>query len=108
MVAASIRKTVVEVIVLGVMGVALGFGTNAVRGAGSIKVARDYFYAGEAPPSVASAAAMKDGSSPTGGLEGDASADAAHTTHCYQDMSFGCGISGRILQYHPCAADHPA
>ena len=87
----SIRKTVVEVIVLGVMGLALGFGTNAVRGSGSIKVARNYFYAGEASPSGASATAMKNDSAPGGVLEGDASADAAdaaHATHCYQIMPF--------------------
>ena len=88
MLAATIRKTVVEVIVLGVMGLALGFGTNAVRGSGSIEVFRNYFHAGEAPPSVASAAAMRGGLSPMDGLEGDASTDAAHTAHCYQDMSF--------------------
>ena len=90
MLAASIRRTVVEVIVLGVMGLALGFGTNAVRGSGSIKVARNYFFAGAVSTS-ATPAALEDGSSPTGGLAGDAPAnatEAAHTTHCYQDMSF--------------------
>ena len=38
-----IKRTVLEVIILGVVGVALGFGENAVRGSGAVDPTRNYF-----------------------------------------------------------------
>lgn len=44
-----ISRTVLEAIILGVIGVALGFGVNAVRGSGAVDPTRDYFNIGERP-----------------------------------------------------------
>ena len=41
--AASFKKTMLELVVLGVFGLLVGFGANAVRGSGSIKINENYF-----------------------------------------------------------------
>ena len=57
----AIRKTVLETLVLGLLALALGFGANAVRGSHSINPTRNYFYKGEAPTTLADAAAAAKG-----------------------------------------------
>ncbi len=58
----ALRGTVIEMLVLGVIGLALGIGANAVRGSGSIRWTKNYLDKGPAPvdPDGSAAEAMAE------------------------------------------------
>ena len=87
---ASVRKTILEAVVFGVLGIALGFGANTVRGSGSIRPLKNYFRVGERSASAAAAEAESNASavvSPPG--RGDVTTPGkARPKHPYQEVSF--------------------
>jgi len=87
----AIRKTVVEVIVLGVLGLALGYGSNAVRGTGSIDPWKNLFRRSGAPawgsPVATTEADGRDTPS-VGGLRSTATSSPAGPEHEYQEIPF--------------------
>lgn len=101
----SVRKTVLEVLILGVVGVAVAVTVNAVRASSSVKWSRDYFDKGKrpdlpAPSTPASPPTTTSGKAtfvePIGELAAtgkigavkQASAAPAHPQHSYQEMKF--------------------
>ena len=46
----AVKRTVLELVVLGLAGLVVGFGYNSVRGKGSLEPSKNYFYAGDVEP----------------------------------------------------------
>ena len=82
---AGVKKTVVEAIVLGILGLALGFGANTVRGSGAIKPTKNYFATGVSVDSPARNPALPV--APTDGRP-TVKSTGQHRKHDYQTMSF--------------------
>lgn len=74
----AVKRTVFEVLILGVAGLLIGFGYNAVRAHGAISPQFDYFAkgTGEGP----------EGGSPRAGAVGEV--DSGRTEHPYQEIRF--------------------
>ncbi|MBI4717940.1 MAG: hypothetical protein HY763_09070 [Planctomycetes bacterium] len=98
----KLKKALVEAVVLGVAGIALGLVSNAVRDRGSLSLTKDYFSKGTAPrspdPGLAAAtgerrdAVAKSTPAPAApGTNGDpprAAPPKKHPKHNYQEIQF--------------------
>lgn len=93
----ALRKTVVETLLLACIGVALGFGANAVRSKGSIRVNKNYFDRGGQPTTTITVATGLPSVSTPATNDSTQSADPAsdakvehveHPPHPYQEISF--------------------
>ncbi len=79
---AVVRKAVFDAVILGVIGAALGFGANAVRGSGAVDISRNYFKVA-ARGAVAPVSATTDSSPVSGSGAGKSLPD-----HPYQELTF--------------------
>ena len=98
----AIAKTSLELLVLGLLAIGLGFGANGVRGSGSIKPTKNYFDKGNpgtkakpdggalpanGPTPVATAGAGLSSPPPASSLTSKSGA-AKHLQHDYREISF--------------------
>jgi len=99
-----LRRTIVELCIVGLLGFALGSGVNAVRGSGSLKLAKNYFDKGvpqkearprvtsERPAQVVREAAVGESPDASGvslSLDSEATSESGHLDHGYQEITFG-------------------
>ena len=79
-----LRSVVIEVLVLGVVGLALGMTANVVRSSGSLDWTKNYFAMAPAPVvKVQSEAAVEGADSPP-----EETVASGHSDHPYQSISF--------------------
>ena len=74
--AVTLKKTMLELVVLGALGLLVGFGANAVRGSGSIKINKNYFSMSTTVPMFV----------PVDGEDDAVASD--HADHPFQTMTF--------------------
>ncbi len=98
----AFAKTAIELLVLGLLGIGLGFSANAVRDTGSIKLTKNYFDKGSPRPTAKSEgiAASTEGASavaaagdslpsaPATSVPSPKTVAAKHLQHDYQEITF--------------------
>jgi rhodanese-related sulfurtransferase len=78
------KRTLIELVVVGVLGTVVAFTANAVRGSGSLKMSKNYFATGTTPPEVNGSGTPTEVDTASTSENGQT---PEHAKHPYQEVS---------------------